>query len=342
MKRGAGLGLLLFVYCCFGQNERAPERQGQDMVSAQPSLLAKQLTAGYESEKDKVRAIFNWITDNIAYRLRTRYTGTKRSEAGVGGNDADAGAWKSANEMVAETVLRNRSAVCDGYARLFTTLCNYAGIRSALVTGYARSNFNRQNNRFLSNHTWNAVFIDSAWYLLDATWASGYTSYFGNEFVKQYDGYYFLTPTLLFIRDHFPDELRWTLMDNPPALSEFEKAPYRQRAYAKYHFTGFQPGRGIIEVSPGDTVRIILHTSDPAGDKTIAEDSSALDTAAVTDRLLFIDNVYPAEENKNGEIVYYYRVVSPEASWLQVIYNNDIVLRYKLKQRKDKAGTFMN
>jgi Uncharacterized protein involved in cytokinesis, contains TGc (transglutaminase/protease-like) domain len=29
------------------------------------------------------------------------------------------------------------------------------------------------NRRFAVNHTWNSVYIDSTWYLLDVTWASG-------------------------------------------------------------------------------------------------------------------------------------------------------------------------
>ena len=81
---------------------------------------------------------------------------------------------KPLSERVAETVLQRKVAVCDGYARLFTTLCDYAGIRSAIIVGYARAGTNKPAKRFGINHYWNAVMIDGNWYLLDATWASGY------------------------------------------------------------------------------------------------------------------------------------------------------------------------
>lgn len=299
-----------------------------------PALLARQITSGCKTEKQKVTAIFNWITDNISYRVRSWYAGKYRGQLSEPAT-ADTGAYKSANEMVAETVLRNGSAVCDGYARLFTSLCDYSGIRSAVVTGYARTNLGHYADRFSSNHTWNAVRIDSNWYLLDVTWASGYTGYQGYDFVARHDDFYFLTPPEIFILDHFPDEMRWTLLKKPPAPGEFRKAPYRQRAYIKYDITGFEPAQGILEANTGDTVRIVLWIGDAAHDRTIAADTSAPDSAAAVGPQVVV-NVYGKVEK--GRVMYELPVLSPETEWVQVIYNGDIVLRYKLKQCRELAG----
>jgi transglutaminase/protease-like cytokinesis protein 3 len=138
----------------------------------------------------------------------------------------DTGALKPLNERVAEGVLRKRVAFCDGYARLFKTLCDYAGITSELITGYAKtSNRKRTDYSFRSNHRWNAVMIDSTWKLLDATWASGYISSGSNDFVRRFDDKYFLSPPEEFIKDHYPEDTRWTLLPSPPSFKDYLNAP---------------------------------------------------------------------------------------------------------------------
>ena len=65
--------------------------------------------------------------------------------------------------MVAQKVLRRGKAVCDGYARLFKVLCQYTGLEAVVLNGYVRTDVGRSSERFKTNHTWNAVRIDSVW-----------------------------------------------------------------------------------------------------------------------------------------------------------------------------------
>jgi len=117
---------------------------------ATPAELSYTLTKDYTTEKEKLRSIFSWITAHISYRVRkNNITVSNYTSHTV---FTDTAKWKSANDMVAETVLNNKSAVCDGYARLFKTLCDYAGLRSAIITGFAKGDLNRQLN-FRCNHT---------------------------------------------------------------------------------------------------------------------------------------------------------------------------------------------
>ena len=136
--------------------------------------------------------------------------------------------------MVAQKVLRRGIAVCDGYSRLFKVLCQYAGIEAVVLNGYAHSDFNSGGNRFRTNHTWNAVCIDSVWHLVDATWGAGYMTY-SDEFVQKQNDFYFLTPPDEMIRDHYPEDLRWSLLTHPPGLAEFKKAPFRSKSFLKYN-----------------------------------------------------------------------------------------------------------
>src|SRR4051812_16767878 len=152
-----------------------------------PDSLARQLTANYKTDRDKVTSIFRWITENISYNVRPFYNSTHNPSQADLPEDEDTGGLKSLSERVAIDVLNRRIAFCDGYSRLFTTLCNYAGIASEVISGYASSNFG--GRKFGSNHRWNAVYLDSTWPLLDATWASGHLTYGSNDFIQSYNNY---------------------------------------------------------------------------------------------------------------------------------------------------------
>src|SRR5258705_1485804 len=200
----------------------------RDYRRSSPALLVTEILRSQQSDRQKVTSIFRWVAENISYNVRV--AGRNKNSYIYEQPDDDTGMIiKPLNLRVAETVLRRRMAVCDGYARLFKTLCDNAGIPCEVITGYARSNWRQVN--FGSNHTWNAVYIDSAWHLLDVTWASGFTNYRGDEFTHRYDEKYFLTPPDQFILDHYPEDIRWTLLKDPPVLYEFNRSPL--------HYIGF-------------------------------------------------------------------------------------------------------
>ena len=148
------------------------DMQVRNVGFAPPAELARHLTANCSTDLEKTRAIFRWIAENISYRTRTTAVRRKKQVHDEYDEPHDTAALKPLDERVAETVLENRVAVCDGYARLFKTLCTYAGVKSETISGYARTESSRARQRFAPNHTWNAVWIDSTWKLLDVTWAS--------------------------------------------------------------------------------------------------------------------------------------------------------------------------
>ena len=203
-------------------NKRAGINYKETSRLLSPQQLAASLTASYHTDIDKVRSIFSWIANNISYYVRPRHTPPNNT---INNDDAnDTSALKPLNERVAEGVLIKRMAFCDGYARLFKTLCDYAGITSELITGHAKtSNKKKADQTFRSNHRWNAVMIDSTWHLLDVTWASGYLSY-SNDFVRHFDDRYFMSPAEIFIRDHYPEDVQWTLLPSPPTFKDYLNA----------------------------------------------------------------------------------------------------------------------
>jgi Transglutaminase-like superfamily len=340
MKMTFPIWLLLLTGPVFSQDRSAGfsyiDRKVQTISSNDPETLAKQLTTSYQADKEKVRAIFRWITEHIEYSKKPSVSKRKPKSPAVYKLEEpdDTAALQPLTERMATKVLQDRRAVCEGYARLFKSLCDHAGIRSEIITGYANSNAGFGTTRFRSNHSWNAVYIDSAWHLLDVTWASGVILFPTGEFLKYYDDYYFLTPPEKFVKHHYPDDLRWTLLDETPVISEFRYGPYKQRSFVKYPIVDYSPGTGIIEAAIGDTIRLELKTEPETRTWPIASDT-LWETIDLNNPLYAY--VQPSSNSSNTKLYYNFPVTSGNIQWLHVMYNNDAVLRYRLNIKKELA-----
>lgn len=331
--------LALLPFTGFAQNSRmnpyASAHEAEYVLT--PDSLSRMLTKVYTSDRDKVTSIFRWITENISYNVRPYYNASHSSDK-HNYDDDDTGALKPLSERVAIEVLKKRIAFCDGYARLFKTLCDYAGIKSEVVSGYADGGMSHRRLKFTSNHRWNAVYLDSAWYLLDVTWASGFITYSSNDFIQNYNNHYFLTPAKDFIRDHYPEELQWTLLPKPPAISEYKHSPFKNNAFIKYKIESYKPQSGIIEALPGDTIQIELQTSN-VEKQLFVVDTPYVDSAVIAMAALPDSSVIQKYKVAGNRVFCKYIVTSPDVEWLHVIFNNDVIMRYRLNiKRTDTAA----
>ena len=286
--------------------------------------LSKKLDVLGKTDREKVRAIFRWITIHIDYNVKI--FSRNKTDPGNFFEDPDdtAEILPSLNDRVAAKVLRRKIAFCDGYSRLFKALCDRAGIPAEIIHGYARVNQSMQK-RFSVNHSWNAVYIDSAWHLLDVTWASGFVSY-GNEYVSQYNNFYFLTTPEDFFQDHYPEDIQWTLLKHPPLYREFNQQPFRHSGFKKFGISSFAPQKGTLVEAVGDTIRFEIQTG-----KEVKHFFATPDFQP--DSLFFFQ---PASFTTNaGKINVSYTVTGIEGDWLYIFCNEEIVLRYKLNIRME-------
>jgi hypothetical protein len=323
---------LLLSNSCFGQKRTASfssiDWNVKNIEAPTVDSLAKKLTAPYGTDLEKTRAIFSWIAQHIAYNTGIYNVGKGYRSAKYFFDPADTITSKSAIEQTAEKVLRRRVAICDGYSKLFKTLCDYAGIESEVILGYGKC-YLEKDERFRTNHTWNAVKVDSVWRLLDVTWASGYVT-FSNEFVPRIDESYFLTPPQQFILDHYPEDLKWTLLERPPTLREFHFSPFKYKSFIKYSIASASPSNGTIDAFEGNTIRIELKLKDPSKDSLTASDPFFDSTVMqLSPASVFLEPVI-----ENSKAVYTYIVQSNDIEWLHLLYNRDPVLRYKLNVKK--------
>jgi hypothetical protein len=196
--------------------------------------LAVSLTKSAKDDHEKVRSIFQWVAQNIRYEGRFR-------------------------EMSAEGVLKNRNAVCAGYAQLFERLCGEANIDVVTINGFARGDaglaLGVEADR--SNHAWNAVRIDGKWHLLDVTWRSGSVDK-GRLSSAECDSDWFLTPPEQFIHTHFPDEARWQLLDPPVTRKQFNEMPDAKPAFFRYGLKLLSHPQAIIQTADRVTVMVAV------------------------------------------------------------------------------------
>lgn len=196
------------------QNYRAMDNRATSVpetATRTVKQLAVYLTSTARNDHEKARAIYVWLTNNVTYSDTTvtnGWLGTPENYA----------------QQQAENVLRNRTAVCEGFANLYKALCQEAGLQAEFVTGIVKDDGVVAD----VSHAWNAVQLDGQWYLSDPTWGSGYADYWTNEFVPKYQEEFFLIPAEEMILSHLPDDPIWQLLPNPLTEREFRDLPDEQ------------------------------------------------------------------------------------------------------------------
>jgi hypothetical protein len=188
-------------------------------VSPQVKRLASQITNGINKDSLKVRAIYEWVTDNIAYDIDLF------NEMNIKTIEQYAEAQKS------EKVIQRKKAVCMGYTNLFQDLCTASNIQAYNITGYCKNLDSRTNTLTFSSdrHSWNAVKINSKWYLCDPTWSAGAINMQTGLFKKQLNEEFYLSEGQSFIKRHIPLDPLWQLSDNPISMQEFRYGQKPQR-----------------------------------------------------------------------------------------------------------------
>jgi transglutaminase/protease-like cytokinesis protein 3 len=207
------------------------------------------IRTNFDSDSARLRASFIWITENIAYDVKAYLK-----------EDPSAGR--------IDYALKKKKAICGGYSLLLKYFCDAFNIENSIVHGFGRTGkrgvvLNQRNLR--PNHAWNAVKINGTWRLIDATWASGFSSEPEEEkdmkFTKRFDETYYFTPAEKMILNHFPVQNRFQL--NRPIVSEmaFKNQTMFLSGYLRDSISKVIPDSSIIRVKKGDTITIRFQTN---------------------------------------------------------------------------------
>ncbi|NQY06928.1 MAG: hypothetical protein HRT68_12260 [Flavobacteriaceae bacterium] len=193
--------------------------------------LSHKLTNNLETDVEKFRAIYLWVSTNIENDFRLYYK-NKRKRKKYLNDTAKLQVWNQEfRNTIFKTLLKDKKTICTGYAYLVRELSKLANIECEIVQGYGRTGTTTKEDLALPNHSWNVVKLNGKWYLSDATWASGIQNPETFKFVFQYNDGFFLANPKMFSVNHYPVEKKWFLFDeNQPTFDDFLNNPivYRQ------------------------------------------------------------------------------------------------------------------
>jgi transglutaminase/protease-like cytokinesis protein 3 len=190
------------------------------------------ITKPFSIKKEKARAIYTWVANNITYDLKA----IRRST-----NDKDATA----------DVLLYRKATSEGFAKLYQDMCSSAGIRCLTVDGYLKRNpllIGEEADE--KDHMWNVVQLDispTEWFYVDAALASGYFDGDMKVVTKSFTTAYFFPNKKLFNWQHYPDNMAWRLEEGPKTKKEFFNLPVIDKMGVEYELKNFTPSLGTIK-----------------------------------------------------------------------------------------------
>lgn len=305
--------------------------------------LVNNLTQNCKTETEKYRAIFIWITDNIAYDYKTY--NKKRKPVDVkckGKEDCDEKIAKINNEII-DRVLSRKMAICDGYSKLFKRMCDLANLNCAIVEGYIKNSPYHIGTMGVLDHAWNVIKIDNQYYNVDLTWASGYCTKDNkgklDGFVKDYNDYYWLTENKDFFRNHFPKDSTW-MNDSGISKDYYKNQPYIE-SYKMQSLRFIKPEFGIINVKIGEKIKFDFSYDDivfkmqintnlyknPSIWKTVKR-KIVKDEKAV-EKQKFIDY----QKNKN---VYSFEVTAEneKLNYIEIIFDYKVIAKFKIKVSK--------
>ena len=134
-----------------------PTEESVKQTLDEVAYLADYIAGDIDDEYLKLRAISQWVSQNIYYDRDAKNTSVTRSTICI------------------KNVLKERKTVCAGYAALFGALCEAQGIYTVNVRGTVLSD--RVSYEELSdgevNHEWCAAYIKDRWVWVDCVWDSG-------------------------------------------------------------------------------------------------------------------------------------------------------------------------
>lgn len=180
----------------------------------------------------KVKALHDFVADRIVYDVVALNSGNFPPQD-------------------AATVFQTRKSVCAGYANLLMAMGQEVGIEIITISGDARS---RGSSLSGMGHAWNAVKIEGKWYLIDATWDSGYVS--GPVFTKEFKTDYLFTPPHIMGITHLPDDPAWQLREKPLSRGEFLRQPMLKPRFFINGLKLLEPSRSITDAKKIVTITV--------------------------------------------------------------------------------------
>lgn len=217
------LFLSLFTFTLFGQKATktvvnpyaAIDKKAlslPDSLTKTTQEIADYINTNFTTDKDKVRAIFIWVASNIQYDIENMFAIN----------------FYEKKDVKISKALQTRKGICENYAAVFNDICTKSNIKSFVIEGYTKQN----GFTDYIPHAWCAALIDSAWYMFDPAWGSGYVN--GGKFFKNINNNYFKAAPSTMIKSHMPFDYLWQFLNYPVSNQEFYEGKVQQNTTKPY------------------------------------------------------------------------------------------------------------
>ena len=208
------------------------------------------VTKNYNTDIEKVRAIYIWITNNIKFDLKKQQNPPKRDKIKCGSISDCEQKFKEQIDSEIKKTLNRKKGIAEDYARLFARMLDLSDVEGGYISGKTKLNdraIGREPRG--SNHSWNWAKIDGKVYLFDATLGSGSTDSRFEKFEKAYNELYFMVQPEKMILTHFPEELKDQHKYPYTTKKEFGTYPLFGNSAKLLDVIEFTPQNGFIKVS---------------------------------------------------------------------------------------------
>lgn len=192
------------------------------------------------NEAESAYFVFRWISENIEYDCYSYVHG------GIDYNE--------------ESSYTKGKAVCEGYSLIFKRMCEALGLEAVNINGYSKgTSYVPGRLPTKANHSWNAVKIDSIYYLVDSTWGSGSCN--KDQFTKNLREFYFCTKPEAFANSHLPVDNKWQLTSTILTLQEFVETVKLNIGFYENGFETISPSLPILNVEEKSKVTLTYDKS---------------------------------------------------------------------------------
>lgn len=203
------------------------------------ATIADTISRKFIDKKDKARAIYFWIANNISLDPKaTRSNDNKKADPVI--------------------VIQERKTTPLGFANLVQEMCSMANIRCLVVDGFVKKSAEEINNKADEiNYSWNVVQLGQSpdkWYYIDAASAAGFLDKKMSVFTRQFITDYFFADKALFNLSHYPDNSGWYLGNDQKSLKEFYALPIIGRSAFAIGLQKPLPLNGFIKAKKGNNV----------------------------------------------------------------------------------------
>ena len=169
---------------------------GLQLVSAQNydyKPVATKITANASTKMQKVKAIYDWICNNIQYDTSYKI-------------------------YHADECYKQRKGVCQAYSELMRYMCEAVGVQCTIISGTSYHMYGG------GAHAWICAQVEKGTILIDPTWGAGSVNGSTFTFKKDHD-YWFDVDPYWMIFTHFPEDPKYQFLQSPISAETFNKMP---------------------------------------------------------------------------------------------------------------------